>query len=72
MTEIVIIDAVRSPIGKRNGGLSTLHPGAMTRATAEIANFRPSSAFRRVSAAPTSRWSMVASRCFPSHLNPLR
>ncbi len=26
MPEVVIVDAVRSPIGKRNGGLSTLHP----------------------------------------------
>ena len=27
MSEVVIVDAVRTPIGKRNGGLSTLHPG---------------------------------------------
>ena len=26
MTNVVIVDAVRTPIGKRNGGLSTLHP----------------------------------------------
>lgn len=26
MTNVVIVDALRSPIGKRNGGLSTLHP----------------------------------------------
>ena len=26
MTDVVIIDAVRSPIGRRNGGLSTVHP----------------------------------------------
>ena len=26
MSEVVIIDAVRSPIGRRNGGLSTVHP----------------------------------------------
>ena len=26
MSNIVIVDAVRTPIGKRNGGLSTLHP----------------------------------------------
>ncbi len=25
-TDVVIIDAVRSPIGRRNGGLSTMHP----------------------------------------------
>ena len=24
--DVVIVDAVRTPIGKRNGGLSTLHP----------------------------------------------
>jgi acetyl-CoA C-acetyltransferase len=27
MTNIVIVDAVRTPIGKRGGGLSTMHPG---------------------------------------------
>ena len=26
MSNVVIVDAVRTPIGKRNGGLSTLHP----------------------------------------------
>jgi acetyl-CoA C-acetyltransferase len=26
MTDVVIVEAVRSPIGKRNGGLSTVHP----------------------------------------------
>ena len=26
MSSVVIVDAVRTPIGKRNGGLSTLHP----------------------------------------------
>ena len=26
MSDVVIIDAVRSPIGRRNGGLSTMHP----------------------------------------------
>ena len=26
MSDVVIIDAVRSPIGRRNGGLSTIHP----------------------------------------------
>ena len=29
MTNIVIVDAVRTPIGKRNGGLSTLHPAQL-------------------------------------------
>ncbi len=27
MSDVVIVDAVRTPIGKRNGGLSTIHPG---------------------------------------------
>jgi len=27
MSDVVIVDAVRTPIGKRNGGLSTMHPG---------------------------------------------
>jgi acetyl-CoA C-acetyltransferase len=26
MAEVVIVDAVRTPVGKRNGGLSTVHP----------------------------------------------
>ena len=26
MTNVVIVDAARSPIGKRNGGLATVHP----------------------------------------------
>ena len=26
MREVVIVDAVRSPIGKRNGSLATVHP----------------------------------------------
>jgi acetyl-CoA C-acetyltransferase len=26
MTDVVIVEAVRSPIGRRNGGLSTVHP----------------------------------------------
>src|ERR1700740_55043 len=26
MAEVVIIDAVRTPVGRRNGGLSTVHP----------------------------------------------
>lgn len=29
MTNVVIVDALRSPIGKRNGGLSTLHPAEL-------------------------------------------
>src|ERR1700722_9850395 len=26
MTDVVIVDAVRTPVGRRNGGLSTVHP----------------------------------------------
>ena len=26
MSDVVIIDAVRTPIGRRNGGLATVHP----------------------------------------------
>ncbi len=29
MTDVVIIDAVRTPVGRRNGGLSTMHPGEL-------------------------------------------
>ena len=30
MAEAVIVEAVRSPIGKRNGGLSGVHPGELS------------------------------------------
>ncbi len=30
MREAVIVDAVRSPIGKRNGGLSGVHPADLS------------------------------------------
>jgi acetyl-CoA C-acetyltransferase len=29
MTEVVIVEAVRSPIGRRNGGLATVHPAEL-------------------------------------------
>jgi acetyl-CoA C-acetyltransferase len=29
MAEVVIVDAVRTPVGRRNGGLSTVHPAEM-------------------------------------------
>jgi acetyl-CoA C-acetyltransferase len=29
MTDVVIVEAVRSPIGRRNGGLSTVHPAEL-------------------------------------------
>ncbi|MEO9166759.1 MAG: steroid 3-ketoacyl-CoA thiolase [Aquihabitans sp.] len=45
MTEVVIIEAVRTPVGKRNGGLSTNHPadtlGAVQRAVIERAGIEP-------------------------------
>jgi Thiolase, N-terminal domain len=30
MAEAVIVEAVRSPMGKRNGGLSSVHPGELS------------------------------------------
>ena len=30
MAEAVIVEAVRSPVGKRNGGLSGVHPGELS------------------------------------------
>ena len=46
MSNVVIVDAVRTPIGKRNGGLSTLHPaevlGAVQKAIVERAGIDPS------------------------------
>jgi acetyl-CoA C-acetyltransferase len=37
MSEVVIVEAVRSPIGRRNGGLSTLHPAELlSRVQAEL------------------------------------
>ena len=45
MTDVVIVEAVRSPIGRRGGGLSTLHPaellGAVQRACVERAGIDP-------------------------------
>jgi len=45
MPEAVIVEAVRSPIGRRGGGLSTLHPadllGAVQRACVERAGIDP-------------------------------
>ncbi|MEI6495424.1 MAG: steroid 3-ketoacyl-CoA thiolase [Actinomycetota bacterium] len=45
MTNIVIVDAVRTPIGKRGGGLSTLHPaevlGAVQKAIIERTGIDP-------------------------------
>ena len=45
-SNVVIVDAVRTPIGKRNGGLSTLHPaellGAVQKALIERSGIDPS------------------------------
>ncbi|MFM8310702.1 MAG: steroid 3-ketoacyl-CoA thiolase [Ilumatobacteraceae bacterium] len=45
MSTVVIVDAVRTPIGKRNGGLSTLHPaellGVVQKAAVERAGIDP-------------------------------
>jgi acetyl-CoA C-acetyltransferase len=45
MTEVVIVEAVRTPVGKRNGGLSTVHPvdllGAVQAAAIERAGIEP-------------------------------
>ena len=29
MTDVVIVDALRSPVGRRNGGLASLHPAEL-------------------------------------------
>ena len=45
MTDVVIVEAVRSPIGRRGGGLSTVHPadllGAVQRAAIERSGIDP-------------------------------
>src|SRR5437867_12720586 len=45
MPDVVIVEAVRSPIGRRGGGLSTMHPadllGAVQRACVERAGIDP-------------------------------
>jgi acetyl-CoA C-acetyltransferase len=44
-TDVVIVEAVRSPLGRRNGGLATVHPadllGAVQRETVERAGVDP-------------------------------
>jgi acetyl-CoA C-acetyltransferase len=37
MSEVVIVEAVRSPVGKRNGGLSTVHPADLLAAVQKAA-----------------------------------
>ena len=43
--DVVIVEAVRSPLGRRNGGLATVHPadllGAVQRAAIERSGHRP-------------------------------
>src|SRR6266513_5645035 len=45
MSDVVIVEAVRSPIGRRGGGLSTMHPadllGAVQKAAIERAGIDP-------------------------------
>ena len=45
MSDVVIVEAVRSPVGKRNGGLSTIHPAdllaAVQRAVVERSGIDP-------------------------------
>src|SRR5207302_11192158 len=45
MTDVVIVEAARSPIGRRGGGLSTLHPadllGAVQKALVERSGIDP-------------------------------
>ena len=45
MADVVIVEAVRSPIGRRGGGLSTMHPadllGAVQKACVERAGIGP-------------------------------
>jgi acetyl-CoA C-acetyltransferase len=36
MSEVVIVEAVRTPIGRRNGGLSTVHPAELLAATLTV------------------------------------
>ena len=51
MAEAVIVEAVRSPVGKRNGGLSGVHPGELSaqvlNGLAERAGHRPRDRRRR-------------------------
>ena len=46
MSDVVIVDAVRTPIGKRGGGLSTMHPaevlGTVQRAIIDRTGIDPS------------------------------
>ena len=58
-TDVVIVEAVRSPLGRRNGGLATVHPadllGAVQRAAIERIGHRPRRRSARSSAAASPR-----------------
>ena len=53
MSEVVIVEAVRTPVGKRNGGLSTVHPAdtlaAVQRAVVDRAGIDPAAVEQVVS-----------------------
>jgi acetyl-CoA C-acetyltransferase len=53
MSNVVIVDAVRTPIGKRNGGLSTMHP-------AEVLGVVQQAAVQRTGIDPTAVGQIVA------------
>ena len=53
MAEVVIVDAVRTPVGKRNGGLSTVHP-------AELLGNALTSLFSRTGADPADVGQVVS------------
>ena len=53
MAEVVIVDAVRTPVGKRNGGLSTVHP-------AELLGTTLTALFERTGADPSAVGQVVS------------
>ena len=53
MAEVVIVDAVRTPVGKRNGGLSTVHP-------AELLGTALTALFERTGADPAAVGQVVS------------
>ena len=80
MTNIVIVDAVRTPIGKRNGGLSTLHPaqvlGTVQKALVDRTGIDPAEIGQVVTgcvsqvgeqSGPVGRWAWLAAG-LPEHV----
>ena len=55
MSDVVIVEAVRTPVGRRNGGLSTVHPAdllaASSRAVVERSGIDPTEVGQVVAAA---------------------